>query len=191
MIERVADTVTPQPLLSVVGMVDVALAEVVGLPLTLVLVDVRDPGNVGAILRSADAAGVSAVIGAAGSGDCYNPKAVRASAGSIFHLPIVWGTPAGELLDALQAAGVSCVATAATGGTDYAAATLEGPLALLLGNEANGLDPQLAARCDQAVTVPIAGGAESLNVAMAATVLCFELARRRRGGDAPGFSMSP
>ncbi len=160
------------------------LEAVLGAPLLLVLVEVRDPGNVGAILRSADAAGVSGVICAVGTADAYNPKAVRASAGSIFHIPLVQGVDAAGALAALRSAGVRCLATKASGGADYANAPLDPPLALVLGNEANGLDPAFDRLCDGAVSVPIAGGAESLNVAMAATVLCFELARRRRAARA-------
>ena len=190
-IERVADTVSPQPLLSIVSRLDVSLEEVLHHELLLVLVDVRDPGNIGAILRSADASGVGAVICAAGTGDVYNPKTVRASAGSIFHVPVVQGPSPAAVLEALGAAGISRVATVAEGGEDYASAELDGAVALVLGNEANGLSEVLAAGMDRALSVPIEGGAESLNVAMAATVLCFELARRRRGAASPPPSMRP
>jgi TrmH family RNA methyltransferase len=188
-IERVADTVNPQPVLGIVGFVPRGLEALPAGGLALVLVDVRDPGNVGAILRSADAAGVDVVICSAGTADLYNPKTVRASAGSLFHLPVLQGGEAAALLDALGAAGWRRLATRAEGGEDYALATLEEPLALVLGNEANGLDAEIAARLDGALSIPIQGGAESLNVAMAATVLCFELARRRRAADAPRPSM--
>ena len=186
--ERVADTVTPQPLLGVVDFVDRPLNELTG-GAVVVLVDVRDPGNVGAIIRSADAAGMDAVVLSEGCCDLYNPKTVRSSAGSLFHLPIVRGPSAGEVIDALTNKGFDAVATVAREGEDYTRATLGSPVALVFGNEAHGLSDEVRARCARALTVPIAGGAESLNVAMAATAIVFELARRRRE-SADALSMS-
>lgn len=188
-IERVADTVTPQPILAVVRFIDQPIESITG-GTVLVLVEVRDPGNIGAILRSADAAGVDAVILCDGCGDLYNPKTVRASAGSLFHLRIARGGEAGVVLDALDAAGFITCATLAHDAEDYALAELSPPLALVLGNEARGLDERVARRCARAITIPVAGGAESLNVAMAATVIAFELARRRRHGGQDALSMS-
>jgi TrmH family RNA methyltransferase len=181
-IERVADAVTPQPILGIVATLDVELAAVFDRSPLVVCVDVRDPGNVGAIIRSADAAGAGAVICCAGSGDIYNPKTVRASAGSLFHLPVVVAPGASETLQTLGAAGVRRLATVMRGGDDYGEADLSGRVAFVLGNEANGLSFELDGLLDAALTIPIEGDAESLNVAMAATVLCFEFARRRRAG---------
>jgi TrmH family RNA methyltransferase len=186
-LERVADTVAPQPVLAVIAAVDVPLAAVLTPasrrgPL-VVCADVRDPGNVGAIIRSADAAGARGVIVCAGSGDLYNPKTVRASAGSLFHVPIVLGDDAVATLDELGRQGVARYAAVATGGEDYATTSYPGAVAVVLGNEAHGLSPELLARCDAPLTIPIDGGAESLNVAMAATVLCFEFARRARAPE--------
>jgi len=180
--ERVADAVTPQPILAVVAMLDVGLAAVLERTPLVVCVDVRDPGNIGAIIRSADAAGAGALICCAGSGDVYNPKTVRASAGSLFHLPVVVAPGPSETLRVLGAAGVRRLATVIRGGDDYGAADLSGRVAIVLGNEANGLPSDLDQLLDGALTIPIEGDAESLNVAMTATVLCFELARRRRSG---------
>jgi TrmH family RNA methyltransferase len=180
--ERIADAVSPQPVLGVVAMLDVELQSVVGSSPLIVCVDVRDPGNVGTIIRSADAAGAGGVICCAGSGDLYNPKAVRSSAGSLFHVPVVVGPSASETLRVLGQAGVRRLATVMRGGEEYSTADLSGPVAILLGNEASGLDPELGAGLDGALTVPIEGSAESLNVAMTAAVLCFDFARRRRAG---------
>jgi RNA methyltransferase, TrmH family len=181
--ERVADAVTPQPLLGVIAMLDVELASVKESSPLIVLVDVRDPGNVGTIIRSADAAGSAAVICCAGSGDFYNPKAVRSSAGSIFQIPVVAAPPAFETLAALGAAGVRRLSTVMRGGDDYTSADLSGRVAIVLGNEASGLGSELEMSLDGALTIPIEGSAESLNVAMTAAVLCFEYARRRRAGS--------
>lgn len=191
-LERVADTVTPQPLCAIAPSRDVPLAELVGagearrLPVVVCL-GVRDPGNLGAILRSADAAGCAGVVVCDESTDVYNPKVVRASAGAVFRARIAVAAGAGEVVEALRAAGLRLVATVARGGQDYASLPLGAPVAFLLGNEAAGLDPALAAALDVRCTIPMAGPAESLNVAMTATVLCFEAARQRRvGGGAHG-----
>jgi TrmH family RNA methyltransferase len=188
-LERVADAVTPQPVVGVVGRVDHPLEETLRscppwAPI-VVCVDVRDPGNLGSILRSADASGAAAVICCDGTADAYSPKTVRASAGSLFHVPVVMDVPVATVLDQLGAAGYERVGTRAHGGEDYATAQLGERVALVLGNEAQGLDAAVASRLDAFVSIPMAGSAESLNVAMAATVLCFELARRRRADAEP------
>jgi RNA methyltransferase, TrmH family len=185
--ERVADTVSPQSVCAVVGAVDLRLDELVSgsasaatRDVVIVCVDVRDPGNLGSILRVAGATGVSGVICCAGTVDPYNPKVVRASAGALFRLPLVTGVAPGEALGVLAEHGFRCWATVPAGGTDYASADLDGPTALVLGNEAAGLPEDVVARIDGALTIPMAEGTESLNVAMTAAVLCFEVARRRR-----------
>lgn len=184
--ERVADTVTPQPVCGVVGFVDVALSDVLGRSPVLVCADVRDPGNLGALVRVADAAGAGAVVSCAGSADPYGPKTVRASAGSLFHVPLAVGLTPAEALGQLGEAGYQRLGTLARGGIDYVEADLSGRLALVFGNEANGLDEATLGLLDGGVTVPMSGRAESLNVAMTATVLCFEIDRRRRVGAQPG-----
>jgi tRNA(Leu) C34 or U34 (ribose-2'-O)-methylase TrmL len=147
---------------------------------TAVLHQVRDPGNAGTIVRSADAAGASAVVFTQGSVDPYNPKAVRATAGSIFHLPIVRGLDTEAAIAALRERGVRVLAMAASAPTDLDRADLTSPVAFVFGNEAHGLPDEIAALADAAVRVPHAGAAESLNLAAAATVCLFEWARRRR-----------
>ena len=185
--ERVADTVSPQPVCAIVGAVDLRLDELLsGSPsantrgVVIVCVDVRDPGNLGAILRVAGATGVSGVICCSGTVDPYNPKVVRASAGALFRMPLVTGVPPGQALGVLVEHGFRCWATVPAGGTDYALADLDGPTALVLGNEGAGLPEDVVARIDGALTIPMADGTESLNVAITAAVLCFEVARRRR-----------
>jgi len=190
--ERVADTITPQPVCAVVGAVDVSLESVLDRPagdeapvspagrLWLVCVDVRDPGNLGSILRVAGASGVAGVLACAGSVDPYNPKTVRASAGAIFNVPLVKAPDATATLAALRSAGCRLLGTTAEGGTDYRDVDFEGDVALVLGNEASGLPSELASSLDGWVTIPMATGTESLNVAMTAAVLCFEAARGSR-----------
>ena len=179
-LERVADTVTPQPVMAVVPFLDRPLADLRGARLAVVAVDVRDPGNAGTILRSAEAAGADGVLCCEGSVDVYNPKTVRASAGSLFHVPVVAGGDPVDVLNEMATWGVRRLATTATGGRDYSEVDLTGPVAFVLGNEANGLSADLDACVDERVTIPMLGRSESLNVGMAAAVLCFEAARQRR-----------
>lgn len=178
-LERVADTVTPQPVLAVVGMPTATLEDLADTTFVVVCVDVRDPGNAGAVIRVAHAAGAGAVVCSEGTVDPFNPKTVRASAGSVFHIPIVMAGDAGDALDALRGHGLRCLAAVSRGGTPYTDVDLSTPLALVLGNEASGLPPLLEERLDGRLTIPMGGGAESLNVSTAAAVLCFEAARRR------------
>jgi TrmH family RNA methyltransferase len=181
---RSLDTTTPQGIAAIAVRpevdVDVALAAAAGGPLSLVLVDVGDPGNAGTLLRAAEAAGAAAVLFCGGSVDPCNPKCVRASAGALFHLPVSGGGDALAVLEGLGRAGVTRVATVVRGGTPYDAADLTGPLALVLGSEAHGLPAALDQAVDERLTIPMAGRSESLNVAMAGSVLCFESLRQRR-----------
>ncbi len=179
-LERVAGTVTPQPIIAVARWCDVSLADVEAAGLVVVCVDVRDPGNAGTVVRSAEAAGVGAVVFCDGSVDPFNPKCVRASAGSLFHVPVALGGPPDDVFDALAGWGYRRLGTGPRGGTDHTEADLTGRVALVLGNEAHGLDADLAARLDGILTIPLAGRSESLNVGMAAAVLCFEALRQRR-----------
>lgn len=177
--ERVADTVTPQPVLGVVRTPRACLRDLAGVDFVVVCVEVRDPGNAGAVIRAADAAGARGVVCCAGTVDPFNPKTVRASAGSVLHLPVVSGGDPAEVLDALGSYGLRRVAAVAHGGMAHTEAELSPPIALILGNEASGLGQHLFAHVDATVSVPMSGRAESLNVSMAAAVLCFEVARTR------------
>jgi RNA methyltransferase, TrmH family len=207
-LERVADTVTPQPVLAVLPMLADAVpghdtasgadagehagAEDAAPPwpadpgaLVVVLVDVRDPGNAGTVLRAADAAGATAVVFAAESVDPYNPKTVRASAGSIFHVPFTVRRDPAALAAALTSVGFRTLATVVRDGEDYVGLDWSVPTAVFFGNESSGLDPALSARLDGAVAIPMAGRAESLNVGVASAVVAFEAFRQRRG-EGPG-----
>ena len=178
-LDRVAATATPQPVLAVAGAVDVALDDLAGASLVVVCVDIRDPGNLGTVVRSAEAAGVGGIICCDGSVDIYNPKCVRASAGSLFHTRIVARGDPVEVLGTVGGWGLRRLGTRAGGGDPYHATDLAAPVALVLGNEAHGLLERAAACVDGWVSIPMAGRAESLNVGMAAAVLCFEAARQR------------
>lgn len=183
--ERVADTVTPQPVMALAPMLDVPLAGLAGKTLLVVCAGVRDPGNAGTVLRSAEAAGAGGVVFCDGSVEVYNPKTVRASAGALFHVPVVAGGEAVEVLEEIMSWGMRRLAAVARGGTEYTCADLSIPVAVVLGNEASGLAPAVAGAVDGAVTIPMAGRAESLNVGVAAALLCFEARRQRLARSRP------
>jgi TrmH family RNA methyltransferase len=184
---RAVDTVTPQGVAAIARRVEVtvedAVASAVDGPLTLVLVDVSDPGNAGTLLRAAEAAGAAAVLFCGGSVDPCNPKCVRASAGALFQVPVAIGGEAEGVLERLGRAGVRTAATVVRGGTPYDHADLAGPLAIVVGSEARGLPSSLVDAVDLRLTIPMAGRSESLNVAMAGSVLCFESLRQRRNAE--------
>ncbi|HEX6682900.1 MAG TPA: RNA methyltransferase [Candidatus Limnocylindrales bacterium] len=170
-----AETVTPQGVVAVCERVDVGLEEALAKQpgLVAVLVDIRDPGNAGTILRTADAAGAGAVVFAGEAVDPYNGKCVRASAGSLFHVDVVRERDTGRVLDGLD---MRVLATTGRGENDLFELDLGGPTAWLFGGEAHGLPDELLERVER-VRVPIYGMAESLNLAGAAAVCLYASAR--------------
>lgn len=180
-----AEAVTPQGLVAVCRHLDRPLAHLLAdeIPaLAVVCADVRDPGNAGTVLRCADAAGADLAVLAGHSVDPYNAKAVRASAGSLFHLPLALESDPAAAVAALQQRGVTVLAADGRGEVDLFGADtlLAEPTAWLLGNEAWGLPPELAEMADHRVRIPILGAAESLNLATAAAVCLYASARAQR-----------
>jgi TrmH family RNA methyltransferase len=170
--ERVSDTDTPTGLFAVVA-APIADAGVLARAGFVVVADrLADPGNLGTILRSAEAAGVDAVVVTPGTVDVLSPKVVRASAGAVFHVPVVESD-----LAAVRRAGLRLVGTSSHAGTPHTRADWRGRVAIAAGGEAHGLDADAAV--DEWVRIEHSGRAESLNVAMAVTLLCFEAARHR------------
>jgi len=179
-LEKIGVTRTPQPVLAVAPITPPAPAALDRPGDLVVAVDVADPGNLGTVLRSAEAAGVTTVLVAGDSVDVYNPKVVRASAGALLGLTILEHDHATDALDAAHAAGRRTVGTATRGGDPITTLDPATPIALVIGNEARGVDPTLTDRLDAIVTIPMHAPAESLNVAMAATVVLFERDRQHR-----------
>lgn len=198
-----ADTVNPQGIVAVCDMVDVPLDAVFasGPRMIAVMCRVQDPGNAGTILRAADSAGADAVVLTAGSVDIYNPKSVRSTAGSLFHVPVVLGADLPALASQARAAGLGILAADGAGPLDLdalqdesaarrteagandggpVAYRLEDPTVWFFGNEAQGLDEGEKALADHRVAVPLYGHAESLNVGTAATVCLYASARSQR-----------
>ena len=185
-----SDAVTPQGIVVRCTHPQVSVADVLaGSPkLIAVLVGASDPGNAGTVIRLADAAGADGVILAGDSVDAFNPKTIRASAGSLFHLPVARAAEATELLAELNSAGLSVLATTGAATVDLNDAAADGildlPTAWLFGSEAHGLPDDVIALADEAVRVPIYGRAESLNLASAAAICLYASAgAQRRSGD--------
>lgn len=187
-LDALADARSPQGLVGVAQLPDADLEEALdGARLVVIAAGVADPGNVGTIIRSADAAGADAVVLADASCDAANPKAVRASVGSVFHLPVVQGVDSAAAVAAAQRAGLATWAADAAAPVTHTDADLSGAVALVVGSEAHGLAPALIDACAGAVAVPILGRAESLNVAATVAVLCYEAVRQNLGAPpAPG-----
>jgi RNA methyltransferase, TrmH family len=183
-IAALAETVHPQGLVAVCRHLDVPLRSVSARRLVAVAAGIKDPGNAGTVLRTADAAGAGAVIFAGEAVDPYNGKCVRASAGSLFHVDVVRERSVAEVVPALHAAGTQVLAATGYGSDSLDdlidAGVLAAPTAWLFGSEAHGLAPDVLELADRRVRVPIYGGAESLNLAAAAAVCLYASARAMR-----------
>ena len=172
----------PQPQEDGAGAGEGLAERLAGARLVAVLAEAQDPGNAGTIIRTADAAGADAVVLVRGSVDATNPKVVRSTAGSLFHLPVLTGAGLGEVLEALDVAGLAVLAADGSGPVNLfdADELLARPCAWLFGNEARGLAPEVLERAEAVVSVPVLGAAESLNVAAAAAVCLYASVRAQR-----------
>ncbi len=184
-LDGMADTITPQGVVAVAEQFPTTVEEIFAAAPRLVAVceQVRDPGNLGTIIRAADAAGADAVILTGRSVDPYNPKVVRATTGSIFHVPVSVGGDLDVVVAQARAAGLRVVAADVKGGDlleARAEGVLDGPIAWVFGNEAHGLADDAVELADLALRVPIYGRAESLNLATAASVCLYETAFAQR-----------
>jgi TrmH family RNA methyltransferase len=181
--KALSDTVTPVGLVAVCSLPESRLADVLasGPRLVLVAVGISEPGNAGTLIRLADAMGADAVVLAGHGVDPYNGKCLRASAGSIFSLPVLEVTDTAEVIAALQGIGVRVLATTLDGEVSLDDAELSTPTAWLFGPEAHGLSPEDAGSADARVSIPMHGAAESLNVAAAAAICLYQSARAQRG----------
>lgn len=173
---------TPQGVLAVVEIPKPELSAILGRPdLLLVVADrIQDPGNLGTIIRVADAAGATGVVATRGTVDPYNPKAVRASMGSLFHVPVVVAERE-DLMRNLKDRGIRILVADQRGAVDYTAASYDPPLAVVFGGEAEGAHPQWKEAAVTSVRIPLYGRAESLNVAIATALLLYEARRTREG----------
>ena len=192
-LESILMTESPQPIAALVEPPDWSWAHLFGAgrrttPLILVLAGIQDPGNVGTILRSAEAFGADGVICLPGTVSVWNPKAVRASAGSVFRVPVL-NVNEEEAFTELREAGIRLLTTTVQGAQPADLADLAGPVAMVIGNEGNGVPLELAAKTDGAVTIPCPGPVESLNAGVAASVLLYEAARQRGSKSGGGAEL--
>lgn len=179
-LKKIADTETQQGIIAVCEMRSKRLDDFLASGKMLLVLDrVTDPGNIGTMLRTADAAGVGGLLLLQGCADIYAPKTVRASMGSLFHLPVLSGLSEELLVQAARKAGYELLVTCLDGADNLYKADLQGRLAFVMGNEANGVSDALLAAADKRVFIPMQGRAESLNVAMAAGIVMFEALRQK------------
>lgn len=181
-LKKITDTEDPQSVAALIGLQRSSLETLqVEKGLVLVLDQIRDPGNLGTLIRTADAMGAAAVLLMENTADLYNPKVVRSTMGSLFHLPIVSGVKENALLDFCRKEKLPLWATALLGAEDVTKLPLPDKLALVLGSEANGVTETLLDKADQKVKIPMYGRAESLNVAVAGGILLFAAAKAMHG----------
>ncbi|MBW3561504.1 MAG: RNA methyltransferase [Actinobacteria bacterium] len=181
-LDKLADSVTPQGVVAVARQRRAELEDVVGTGTLVVLCGVSDPGNAGAIVRTATAAGAAGVVFARGSVDPWNPKAVRASAGSVARVPLVVDVDPRAVIGACRARGQRCLALDPSADVDVERSdVLSPPVAMFFGNEAHGLDVEVLRAVDLVARVPVYGPVESLNLAAAVAVAVYAAARVTRG----------
>ncbi len=182
-LKAMSDTQTPQGVLAVVKQRRYTLADILSQPgpaLLMILETIQDPGNLGTILRSGEGAGVTGVLMDGHTADLYSPKVIRSTMGSIFRVPHLRTPDLQGTVTAVKKAGVRLAAAHLQGSVEYDAEAYTGPAGFLIGNEAAGLSGQIAAMADVRVRIPMSGKVESLNAAVAASVLMYEAARQRR-----------
>lgn len=179
--EAMAETVTPQGVLAVVRMPEYSLKAMLEAAGTLVLLeDLRDPGNLGTIIRTAEAAGVSGVLLSRESVDIYNPKVIRSTMGAVYRVPFLYVEDFRELLRELRAKEVRLLAAHLQGIKTFDRADYSGKVGILIGNEANGLSEEASELANEKVLIPMAGSVESLNAAVAAALLMYEAFRKQK-----------
>lgn len=181
-IDKVADAKSPQPVMALAAMPVSSYDQVASEGVVLVLCDVADPGNLGTAIRAAHAAGSAAVVVCGRSADVVHPKVLRATAGSVFHIPVVVADRLHATVDALRASGRRVIGAVVHGGDDIYGVDLCEPVAVVVGSEAAGIAPSDLALLDGTVSIPMAPGAESLNAGVAAAIVCFEARRQRAAG---------
>jgi TrmH family RNA methyltransferase len=172
-LERIADVATPQPVLGAIRLPLARVGDIACAGLVLVLHDVRDPGNAGTLIRSADAAGATGVVFTGQSVDPFNPKTLRATAGSIFHVSVAVGSLEATL-DSFVSRGATTLATVVRGGVSHRLVDYSKPTVVVIGNEATGLDAASVALCKGAITIEMCGASESLNAGVAGSLIAFE-----------------
>jgi len=178
--KEISDTKTPQGILAVLKKREFVFDTVMEQGNSVVILDsLQDPGNVGTIIRTADAAGVTAVILTMGCVDLFSPKVLRSTMGSVFHMPIFEGLIVNETIELLKKSGYKVIASHLDGKSNYFDEDLTCKSAIIIGNEANGISDETAAMADRLVKIPMPGRAESLNASVAASIMIYEIVRQK------------
>lgn len=178
--DRMSQTQTPQGIMAVVRMKDNSLSDMLsGNPLLILVENLQDPGNLGTIIRMGEGAGVTGVIMSPNTVDIYNPKTIRSTMGSIFRVPFIYVQDFGEAVSECQKSGVKVYAAHLDGNNTYLGEDYSTPTAFLIGNEGNGLTDDITKQADTLIRIPMEGEVESLNVAIACTILTYEAVRQR------------
>ena len=178
--DRMSQTQTPQGIMAVVRMKDNSLSDMLlGNPLLILVENLQDPGNLGTIIRMGEGAGVTGVIMSPNTVDIYNPKTIRSTMGSIFREPFIYVQDFGEAVSECQKSGVKVYAAHLDGKNTYLGEDYSTPTAFLIGNEGNGLTDDITKQADTLIRIPMEGEVESLNAAIACTILTYEAVRQR------------
>ena len=178
--DRMSQTQTPQGIMAVVRMKDNSLSDMLsGNPLLILVENLQDPGNLGTIIRMGEGAGVTGVIMSPNTVDIYNPKTIRSTMGSIFRVPFIYVQDFGEAVSECQKSGVKVYAAHLDGKNIYLGEDYSTPTAFLIGNEGNGLTDDITKQADTLIRIPMEGEVESLNAAIACTILTYEAVRQR------------
>lgn len=182
--KHVSDTMTPQGILCVLKMPQYQLEDLLGTtkqtPLLLITESIQDPGNLGTMFRTAEGAGVTGILMNQSTVDIFNPKTIRSTMGSIYRMPFLYAKDLETTIKELQKQKITCYAAHLKGKKTYDEVSYQEPTAFLIGNEGNGLSEQIAALADTYIKIPMEGKLESLNAAMAAGILMYEVNRQRR-----------
>ena len=180
--DRMSQTQTPQGIMAVVRMSDTDLEGILSdkrNPLLLIIENLQDPGNLGTIVRMAEGAGVTGIIMSSNTVDIYNPKTIRSTMGSLYRVPVIYVDDICEAADVCKSKGVTVYAAHLKGTDNYNKKDYTNPTAFMIGNEGNGLTDKLADKADEYVRIPMQGEVESLNAAIACTILTYEAVRQR------------
>ncbi len=181
---QMSDTRTPQGILAVIKMAEYGIGDIIAHDkgLYVIVENLQDPGNLGTIIRMSEAAGVDGIIMSPNTVDIYNPKTIRSTMGSLYRVPFVYADDFAGTLEQMKSKGVELYAAHLEGSVEYTEPDYTKASAFVIGNEGNGLTDAVTNICSNRIRIPMAGKVESLNAAIAASVLTFEAARQRRNG---------
>lgn len=184
LIDEICDTKTPQGIAAVVERHELSLDDIISRGTFLLIVDrIQDPGNLGTIIRTAHAAGVSGIVISNGTVDPYSPKVLRSTMGSIFNVPLTEFHDLSEVIGKIKGLGFKVYASSLNGSLPYYSETYSPKTAIIVGNEANGIDSEVIGQSDSLIKIPMPGGSESLNASVACGILLFEVVKQRAAVD--------